>query len=308
MGYVYILSNPLFPGIYKVGMTVRSVPERIRELASTGVPAKFEAVAYYQVKHPRRVERKAHELLNTYRVSGDREFFDVDVRHIEECLLTSIRITGDEVGTDSRATGMTDSEAKAYRNQLIKQASERKENQGKEQRDREVKVRVREQQYMELISSSKYKEWVSLRSDWSTVRWLGILPVLAIGLRLRKIDPFIKEKLSECGRNPSAHTKTSTRPDGGPSRFAFLALLLPMLWGGFFGISAQMEFTDKYAALESYCVLERFPKGGEVSRKEPKCAWGKSGNRYLAWQNTQVSISTEIFPGVSAEKLPVERV
>ncbi|WP_220385717.1 GIY-YIG nuclease family protein, partial [Klebsiella pneumoniae] len=42
-GWVYVLSNPCMPGIYKVGMTTTSPEVRARELSSaTGVPAPFK--------------------------------------------------------------------------------------------------------------------------------------------------------------------------------------------------------------------------------------------------------------------------
>lgn len=42
MGVVYVLTNPIMPGIVKIGMTTRSnVNARMQELYGTGVPLPF---------------------------------------------------------------------------------------------------------------------------------------------------------------------------------------------------------------------------------------------------------------------------
>jgi hypothetical protein len=39
-GFVYVLANPAFPGLLKIGFTNRSVDDRMKELnSSTSVPA-----------------------------------------------------------------------------------------------------------------------------------------------------------------------------------------------------------------------------------------------------------------------------
>ena len=44
-GYVYVLSNPAMPGLYKIGST-RDLTSRLKDLSNgTGVPAEFEIEA-----------------------------------------------------------------------------------------------------------------------------------------------------------------------------------------------------------------------------------------------------------------------
>lgn len=75
-GFVYVLSNPAMPGIYKVGMTTRSPSQRAAELSnSTGVPAEFSIVYYAEVADPAAVESAVHDRLAGYRVNPCREFF-----------------------------------------------------------------------------------------------------------------------------------------------------------------------------------------------------------------------------------------
>src|SRR5438445_98745 len=74
--FIYILENPSFPEVVKIGKTEREVAERARELSSaTGVPTEFTVFRQYAVEDATIAERQAHERLAEYRVSENREFF-----------------------------------------------------------------------------------------------------------------------------------------------------------------------------------------------------------------------------------------
>lgn len=77
-GFIYILSNPSMPGIYKVGLTTNSVRQRIQELNSTGVPKSFKLVKKYEVREGKllSVERLAHRKLRTKELHHGKEFFE----------------------------------------------------------------------------------------------------------------------------------------------------------------------------------------------------------------------------------------
>lgn len=78
--YLYALSNPSMPGLLKIGMTSRSVFERIAELnAATGVPEPFEIAFVIRVRDGLTGESLLHESLGQYRVHDRREFFRVSV-------------------------------------------------------------------------------------------------------------------------------------------------------------------------------------------------------------------------------------
>lgn len=82
-GYVYCLSNPAMPGIFKVGKTERSVALRAAELSgSTSVPSSFRVLFYFETNETGAAERSAHEHLEEYRMSRNREFFMCDPRSI----------------------------------------------------------------------------------------------------------------------------------------------------------------------------------------------------------------------------------
>jgi hypothetical protein len=78
-GFVYLLSNPAFPNLYKVGCTERSPTQRADELSSTGVPEPFDVVAYIECQDPQRVELDIHRRLSVWRCNSRREFFNAPV-------------------------------------------------------------------------------------------------------------------------------------------------------------------------------------------------------------------------------------
>ena len=80
-GWVYVLSNPSFVGMVKVGWTDRDVPSRIRELSnSTAVPTPFVWEYGVRVTAARFVEQASHRNLADCRVPN-REFFTCSVVH-----------------------------------------------------------------------------------------------------------------------------------------------------------------------------------------------------------------------------------
>lgn len=84
-GFVYVMSNPWMPDLYKVGCTERSPHERAAELSNhTGVPAPFKVVCYIECEEFQAIEQAAHKWLGSYRVSNGREFFS-------ECLCEIVR-------------------------------------------------------------------------------------------------------------------------------------------------------------------------------------------------------------------------
>lgn len=83
-GFVYILSNPSMPGIFKIGSTERSVKERVAELsATTGVPTPFHVEHYILTEDPKALEHSLHEELSEFRVNGNREFFRIEIDELK---------------------------------------------------------------------------------------------------------------------------------------------------------------------------------------------------------------------------------
>ena len=80
VGYLYVLTNESMPGLVKIGYTTRDPRARALELfnQATGVPTPFHVVFAVFCSEPAKAEISVFEDLETYRVSGNREFFRVD--------------------------------------------------------------------------------------------------------------------------------------------------------------------------------------------------------------------------------------
>lgn len=81
-GFIYIVSNPLFPGILKIGKAV-DVASRIKGL-NTGVPADYKLEHSQATKRPTTLERLVHDRLRAKRVQ--REFFKATVGEAKHAL------------------------------------------------------------------------------------------------------------------------------------------------------------------------------------------------------------------------------
>lgn len=79
-GVVYVLTNPVMPGLVKIGMTKRGdVGKRMRELYKTGVPVPFECEYACKVNHNvcHEIEQALHKVFEKKRINDSREFFKV---------------------------------------------------------------------------------------------------------------------------------------------------------------------------------------------------------------------------------------
>lgn len=76
-GIVYILINPSFPELVKIGFTRRTVKQRMKELDNTSIPFPYAYFHAVHVEHPEVVESRLHRLFYEWRVNKDREFFRI---------------------------------------------------------------------------------------------------------------------------------------------------------------------------------------------------------------------------------------
>ena len=89
VGTVYLLSNPAYknPSLYKIGSTYRLIEERIEELNSeTGVAYPFELEYKIKIKDAEYYEKSIHKLLTKYRVKKNKEYFELELDKIKDCL------------------------------------------------------------------------------------------------------------------------------------------------------------------------------------------------------------------------------
>jgi hypothetical protein len=87
MGYVYVLSNPSYPGLVKIGMTNIDINERVNQLNTTGVPTPFQIEYYAICEDAYYVESMTHRALKDYRRSSKREFFEVSPEDAIGCVI-----------------------------------------------------------------------------------------------------------------------------------------------------------------------------------------------------------------------------
>lgn len=80
-GHVYILVNPAFSGLVKIGRTTKEPESRARELSSgSGVPSPYAVAWHALVTDCEHVERLIHQKLAHARTRNDREFFAVPLK------------------------------------------------------------------------------------------------------------------------------------------------------------------------------------------------------------------------------------
>ncbi len=72
---VYVVTNPAMSGLVKIGITQKTIEQRLRELDQTGVPLPFECFYAAVVSDCRAVERALHEAFDDHRIRKSREFF-----------------------------------------------------------------------------------------------------------------------------------------------------------------------------------------------------------------------------------------
>jgi len=88
-GIVYLLTNPVMPGLVKIGMTTQQdIDKRMKELYTTGVPVPFECQFACRVKNSdcAKIEKALHTAFAPDRVNANREFFKIKVEQAKAIL------------------------------------------------------------------------------------------------------------------------------------------------------------------------------------------------------------------------------
>lgn len=88
-GIVYLLTNPVMPGLVKIGMTTqKEIEQRMKELYTTGVPLPFECQFACKVKKTdcAKIEKALHTAFGPQRINANREFFRIQVEQAKAIL------------------------------------------------------------------------------------------------------------------------------------------------------------------------------------------------------------------------------
>lgn len=92
-GFVYVVANPVFRRLYKVGSTSKSLEQRIRSLETAGVVGEFVEVFQSPAIDRFAAEARAHRALSAM-ANQYKEFFDIDWQ-------TACRVTREAVECDN---------------------------------------------------------------------------------------------------------------------------------------------------------------------------------------------------------------
>jgi hypothetical protein len=122
---VYVVVNDSMSGVVKIGMTLRSMSERLAELNNTSVPVNFEVAKFYICDEPPVIERKIHEHFKNSRLNDNREFFRETPDNIERFVRTLGSISSGQKYADiTRAKKAKYEEMFAHYCQLIAKGRE----------------------------------------------------------------------------------------------------------------------------------------------------------------------------------------
>ena len=85
--WVYILSNPTIPNTLKIGYTNLSPELRAKQISSsTGVVVPFKVEWAFRCFDGSLMENEVHIALKEYRISNQREFFQVDLEEAKSVI------------------------------------------------------------------------------------------------------------------------------------------------------------------------------------------------------------------------------
>ena len=115
-GIVYLLTNPVMPGLVKIGMTTREdIDARMKELYSTGVPVPFECQFACRVKKAdcAKIETALHTAFSPQRINANREFFRIQVEQAKAILELFHHENVTEEVTDEIENDLTDDDKAA---------------------------------------------------------------------------------------------------------------------------------------------------------------------------------------------------
>jgi hypothetical protein len=87
---VYIMSNPSYKNLHKIGSTRKSIEERRKELsAPSGVPTPFNIEWIIKIEgNEEQLEREIHKHLDNKRSNINREFFEVSLIQAVEAVMS----------------------------------------------------------------------------------------------------------------------------------------------------------------------------------------------------------------------------
>lgn len=91
IGFIYVLTNILMPGVYKIGFTGNNPDKRAEQISQQyNLPSPFVVLNYWRTRDPYIVEQRVHSLLREFKING--EFFNAKIENIESIILKNIQL------------------------------------------------------------------------------------------------------------------------------------------------------------------------------------------------------------------------
>ena len=121
-GIVYLLTNPVMPGLVKIGMTTQEdIDKRMKELYTTGVPVPFECQFACKVQKSdcTKIEKALHTAFAPQRINANREFFRIQVEQAKAILELFHHTDVTEEVSDEIKNDLTDDDKIASKNSKI---------------------------------------------------------------------------------------------------------------------------------------------------------------------------------------------
>ena len=115
-GIVYLLTNPVMPGLVKIGMTAQEdIDKRMKELYTTGVPVPFECQFACRVKKSdcAKIEKALHTAFEPQRINANRECFRIQGNQSKAILELFHHTDVTEEVTDEIQNDLTDDDKAA---------------------------------------------------------------------------------------------------------------------------------------------------------------------------------------------------
>lgn len=107
-GWIYILSTREFRDLLKIGMTKRTVEQRVHEInRATGVAIPFGVRRCWRVSDPEKAEKLVHCCLAEFRLRNDREFFRIDFDLAARMINEAINTRGLQIRTLDALAALT---------------------------------------------------------------------------------------------------------------------------------------------------------------------------------------------------------
>ena len=91
--YVYIMSNPSFPGdVLKIGWTREHPNKRANDLHTSGIPTPFIVEYVIITSEGSKLEKQIHDHIKIYRINSNREFFKISKDELTKILINELML------------------------------------------------------------------------------------------------------------------------------------------------------------------------------------------------------------------------